>query len=100
MSSRQPARPPICYYISILLYTYILNILYIYTIYIIYSTIYLYSIYKFYTLLLGQSDSGSVRFLRAGPLIFLKFVLMFFALYITACLFVCLFESIKNSKKL
>ena len=36
---------------------------------------------------LDQSDSGSVRFLKAGPLSLFEFVLIAFALYITACLF-------------
>ena len=43
---------------------------------------------------LDQSGSGSVRFLKAGPLSLFEFVLIAFALYITACLF----KSIKNSK--
>ena len=43
---------------------------------------------------LDQSDSGSVRFLKAGPLSLFEFVLIAFALYITACLF----KSIKNPK--
>ena len=43
---------------------------------------------------LDQSDSGSVRFLKAGPLSLFEFVLIAFALYITACLF----KSIKTQK--
>ena len=45
---------------------------------------------------LDQSGSGSVRFLKAGPLSLFEFVLIAFALYITAK---SLFKSIKNSKK-
>ena len=44
---------------------------------------------------MGQSDSGSVRFLKAGPLNLFEFVLIAFALYITACLF----KSINSKKK-
>ena len=44
---------------------------------------------------LDQSDSGSVCFLKAGPLSLFEFVLIAFALYITACLF----KSIKTQKK-
>ena len=44
---------------------------------------------------LAQSDSGSVRFLKAGPLSLFEFVLIAFALYITDCLF----KSITTQKK-
>ena len=44
---------------------------------------------------LDQSDSGSVRFLKTGPLSLFEFVLIAFALYITAYLF----KSIKTQKK-
>ena len=46
---------------------------------------------------LDQSDSGSMRFLKAGPLSLFEFVLIAFALYITACLFKSI--KLKNSKK-
>ena len=42
---------------------------------------------KKYNDLLGQSDSGSVRFLKAGPLSLFEFVLMLLLFYISACLF-------------
>ena len=50
-----------------------------------------------YIIYLDQSESGSVRFLKAGPLSLFEFVLIVFALYITACLFKSI--RLKNSKK-